>query len=190
MTLSPVDVKNLFAELNAQHADMQLVCHLGPTAFLAMDIFPEGQVLPLYGSMGMVLPVSLGLAIGSDSKIVAIEGDGGLLMNLGAVTTVASVSPSNMLCTILDNGSYNTTGGQPTGFSATEGIASILSASGFQNLMIASQDNITDALVWGLEPGLRAIICKTAPLIYPFRDRKVHPIDSLAAFATQMNLNL
>ncbi|MFW0179637.1 thiamine pyrophosphate-dependent enzyme [Rothia sp. P7208] len=188
MTQNPIDIKHLFTKLNAENAEMQLVCHLGPTAFLAMDVFPEGMVLPLYGSMGMVLPVSLGLAMGSNSKIIAIEGDGGLLMNLGAVATVASISPSNMLCIILDNGGYNTTGGQPTAFSATQGISNILSAAGFQNLMTASQDNIDDAITWGLKPGLRAIVCKTAPLIYPFRDRRVYPADSVVAFSRRQHL--
>ncbi|WP_353065986.1 thiamine pyrophosphate-dependent enzyme [Arcanobacterium hippocoleae] len=92
MNQKPIDIKYLFTKLNTHSTTLQVVCHLGPTAFLAMDLFPEGVVLPLYGSMGMVLPVSLGLALGSKCKIVAVEGDGSLLMNLGAVATVATAS--------------------------------------------------------------------------------------------------
>lgn len=84
--------------------------------------------------------------------------------------------------------SYNR--GQPSAFSGTKGIPEILEASGFDYVMTATEENICDALTWGLQPGLRALVCKTIPLNYPFRDRLISPTDTISAFAERYGSNL
>lgn len=69
----------------------------------------------MVGSMGCVSPLAFGLALTrTDKKVIAIDGDGSILMRLGAITTNGYYSPSNMLHLILDNNSYDSTGGQLT----------------------------------------------------------------------------
>jgi phosphonopyruvate decarboxylase len=46
--------------------------------------------------------------------VIVLDGDGALLMHLGTMVTVAAVSPPNLVHVVLDNGSYDSTGGQPT----------------------------------------------------------------------------
>jgi thiamine pyrophosphate-dependent acetolactate synthase large subunit-like protein len=66
-------------------------------------------------TMGGVIPLGLGLALAlPDREIVAIAGDGSLVMNLGALITVAAAGAANLSIVVLDNGVYEVTGGQAT----------------------------------------------------------------------------
>lgn len=59
--------------------------------------------------------VALGVALAHpERRVVLWDGDGGLLMNLGGLVTVAGASPKNLYHVVLDNGMYAMTGGQPT----------------------------------------------------------------------------
>ena len=66
----------------------------------------------MVGSMGCVSSLGLGLALTrKDKNIIAIDGDGSILMRLETLATNAYYSPSNMLHLIIDNNSYDSTGG-------------------------------------------------------------------------------
>ena len=78
------------------------------SANLSLDIH-EG------GVMGKASSVGLGLAMAcTDRKVIVIDGDGSLLMNLGSLITVSNKSPRNFYHFVLDNEIYAVTGGQPT----------------------------------------------------------------------------
>ena len=65
-------------------------------------------------SMGMVIPAALGIALSRPKdQVVAMEGDGGSLMNLGALVTAAIQSPKNLMIVIFNNDVYQSSGGQP-----------------------------------------------------------------------------
>jgi len=69
----------------------------------------------MLGSMGMGLPIALGLAYAiKKRKIVVLDGDGNLLMNMGSLSTVARLHPRNLVHIVLDNEAYESTGGQPS----------------------------------------------------------------------------
>ena len=69
---------------------------------------------PLSGSMGKASSLGLGLALAQPQrKIMVLDGDGSLLMNLGAIVTVGNKSPRNLYHFLFDNGVYAVTGGQP-----------------------------------------------------------------------------
>ena len=69
-------------------------------------------------SMGLVSSILLGLSLGLEStghrKIVGVEGDGGMLMNLNALASIGYLQPDNLLLIVLDNRQYASTGGQAT----------------------------------------------------------------------------
>ena len=74
----------------------------------------EGNFYML-GSMGLASSIGLGIVLASPSKrVIVLDGDGNLLMNLGSLTTVGSSQPNGMIHIILDNESYESTGGQPS----------------------------------------------------------------------------
>src|SRR5262249_3415694 len=57
----------------------------------------------------------LGLAIARpDVRVIVIDGDGSLLMNLGSLATIGLFQPPNLVLVVMDNGEYATTGGQRT----------------------------------------------------------------------------
>lgn len=66
-------------------------------------------------SMGQATSLGLGLALAQpDRRIIVLNGDGGMLMNLGSLVTVSSCAPANLVIVILDNRAYEITGAQPT----------------------------------------------------------------------------
>jgi phosphonopyruvate decarboxylase len=63
--------------------------------------------------MGCAAPVGLGLALSAPyRKIVVLDGDGALLMKLGALASVSSHAPTNLLHVVSNDGVYASTGGQ------------------------------------------------------------------------------
>ena len=103
-----------------------VVASLGHPAY---ELFAHGD-RPLnfytWGSMGLTSSIALGIAlVRPDRRVVALDGDGSLLMNLGSLATIAASAPANLVVIVLDNEQYGTTGGQPT---ATAGCADLEAA--------------------------------------------------------------
>ena len=74
----------------------------------------ERRDISLGGAMGQTTSAALGLALGlPDEKVVLFDAEGSLLMNLGALATIAGKKPANFYHFVLDNECYATTGGQP-----------------------------------------------------------------------------
>lgn len=70
----------------------------------------------MVGSMGSASAIGLGIAINQrDRPVVVLDGDGAALMRLGTMATIGAEAPRNLVHIILDNGTHDSTGGQPTG---------------------------------------------------------------------------
>jgi len=72
------------------------------------------QHLYQVGSMGGAAGMGLGAALNVTSPIVVFDGDGAALMKLGSMATIGAMAPENLIHVVLDNASYDSTGGQPT----------------------------------------------------------------------------
>lgn len=68
----------------------------------------------MFGSMGLVSSIGMGIALRSEKTVVAFDGDGSLLMNPNALLEIAKESPKNLIVIALDNGAYGSTGSQET----------------------------------------------------------------------------
>ncbi|MFZ2499968.1 MAG: sulfopyruvate decarboxylase subunit beta [Methanosarcina sp.] len=68
----------------------------------------------MFGSMGLVSSIGLGLALRSERTVIAFDGDGSLLMNPNALLEIAKEAPKNLIIIGLDNGAYGSTGSQET----------------------------------------------------------------------------
>lgn len=116
--------------------------------------------LHILDSMGLPPAIGLGLAMGlADSrfgKVVTIEGDGGLLMGFSSLSTIGHLKPEKMILVILDNGTYGSTGHQPTAAHTTD-FAAVATACG----MLAHDVNTVDSLKAALEEARTA----TAPVL-------------------------
>ena len=70
--------------------------------------------IPFVGCMGKASSFAFGLALAQPKrKVLVIDGDGSLLMNLGSLASVANKAPANFSPFLLQDGVYTTTGGQP-----------------------------------------------------------------------------
>src|ERR1700751_5713320 len=102
----------LVGKLKANEA---VVGGIGNTNF---DLWASGQRpenFYMLGSMGLAFPIALGVALAQPKRrVFALEGDGSLLMQLGCLSTIATLKPKNLTLVVMDNGIYQITGSQPT----------------------------------------------------------------------------
>ena len=94
------------------------------------------------GSMGHTSSIALGVAINKpDEKIWCIDGDGSVLMHMGAMAVVGSTNPKNLVHIVINNEAHETVGGMPTVANDMD-IVSIAKACGYS--YVASVDNFDD----------------------------------------------
>ncbi len=118
----------------------------------------------MLGSMGLAVPIALGVAIAQPQRrVVALEGDGSILMQLGSLATVANRRQSNLLIVILDNGSYQITGGQTTATGQGADIVAIARGAGLaQSAWAADETHYEEMVTQALaEPGPWLIAVRT-----------------------------
>jgi thiamine pyrophosphate-dependent acetolactate synthase large subunit-like protein len=102
----------------------------------------------MLGSMGLALPIALGVALAQPARrVVALEGDGSLLMQLGCLSTIAARRPRNLIVVVWDNGIYQITGGQATPAQAAgTDLVAIARASGIARAHWAADEAEFEAL--------------------------------------------
>ena len=116
-----------------QLTDEAVVTSLGNPSFDLSEVKDRPLNFYLWGAMGMAVSVGLGLAQAQPArKVVVIAGDGSLLMNVGALATVAAVSPRNLLCVVMDNGHYQLTGDQASATSQRTDLALMARGAGIE----------------------------------------------------------
>ena len=91
-----------------------IVAGIGNTNFDLHAAAPDRPLnFYMLGSMGLAVPIGLGLArVQPGRPVVVLEGDGSLLMSLGVLATVSAVAPANLTIVAWDNGVYAITGNQ------------------------------------------------------------------------------
>jgi len=120
-------------EVVAQEADTQgalVICNIGFPSRELYAVHDSPANFYMLGSMGMASSIGLGLALATERRVVALDGDGAVLMNLGTLATIADQAPKNYLLVILDNGCYGSTGCQPTCTCRKANLAKIAKGAG------------------------------------------------------------
>jgi phosphonopyruvate decarboxylase len=108
-----------------------LLATTGKTGRELYEIEDHPGNLYMVGSMGCVSSLGLGLALARpDKKVIAIDGDGALLMRMGSLATNGFYRPPNLLHVVLDNRCHDSTGGQDT-VSENVRFAAVASHSGY-----------------------------------------------------------
>lgn len=94
------------------------------------------NLLTLGGAMGAAVSIGLGVALSApDEQVAVITGDGELLMNVGALATVASMMPDNLTIICIDNGCHGETGGQPGHTSRRTDLALMADGAGMPSTL-------------------------------------------------------
>ena len=136
--------KRLVAQLKRQEA---VIGGIGNSNF---DLWMSGrrpQNFYMLGSMGLTIPIAFGVALAQPERhVVALEGDGSLLMMLGCLSTIAVQAPKNLTMVVWDNGMYQITGGQPTASGATTDLVAVARGCGLANSAWAADEEEFDRL--------------------------------------------
>ncbi|OGV14991.1 MAG: phosphonopyruvate decarboxylase [Stygiobacter sp. RIFOXYC2_FULL_38_25] len=136
--------------------DTALFATTGKTGRELYDIEDTGHNLYMVGSMGCIGSLGLGTALNAPSKnIIVIDGDGSLLMRSGSLATIAKFQPDNYLHILLDNNTYDSTGGQETVASNVD-FVSLAQSNGFNTSIYCHNLDELDSYIgeWKKKKGL------------------------------------
>ncbi len=99
------------------------------------------------GGMGHTASIALGVALGNpERRVLCLDGDGSLLMHMGAMAIIGDLKPANLVHVLLNNGAHESVGGQPT-VAGQMDFAAIATAVGYAvYFKAASLDEL--AAVW------------------------------------------
>jgi sulfopyruvate decarboxylase subunit beta len=98
----------------ARHITGEAVVATYSSAVDWVGVSPRPLNYTSIGAMGLDSSHGLGLALGRpDKRVVVLQGDGSLLMNLGSLVTIAAVAPKNLVHFVAHNETYEANGGHP-----------------------------------------------------------------------------
>jgi sulfopyruvate decarboxylase subunit beta len=128
--------------------DRIVVTIMGAVAAELYTLGHQPNFFYLEHAMGLASSMGLGIALAlPEQKVVVVDGDGSLLMNLGSLSTLARYRPGNLLHLVFDNESLLSVGGFPTATSCGTDLAGIARASGVPSVVEAdTPDDLTAAV--------------------------------------------
>ena len=141
----------------------------------------DGPHLYLGGAMGCGLAAALGVADRCpDRSVVAVIGDGDLLMGAGSLWSLVGLAPANLVVVVLDDGAYSITGGQPV--VAREALARVAEAlPGVDAALAATAGEVGEAVRSVGRPGL--VLARIDEPAWPGASPFVEPAVVRARFA-------
>jgi thiamine pyrophosphate-dependent acetolactate synthase large subunit-like protein len=152
-----------------------VVASLGHPAY---DLFATGDrdtYFYTWGSMGLASSIGLGLAMAQpERRVVVLDGDGSLLMNLGSLATIGWVKPKSLIIIVWDNELYGTTGGQDTATAHGADLEAAARALGIPGVAtVRTPEELREKLEWTRAEGPWVIVAKveeSAPTVKPPQD--------------------
>lgn len=149
---SRYDALQTLTQFMPKHA--AVVATTGKCGRELFTIADKDQHLYMVGAMGSASGVGLGIAVTQPGRpVVVLDGDGAALMRLGTLATIGQQRPSGLAHIILDNGTHDSTGGQPTGSEQIDFVGIAL-ACGYRR---AFRANTPTGLTKALEDALASI---------------------------------
>jgi phosphonopyruvate decarboxylase len=113
------------------------------TAFDWIGIRPHPLNYLSHGAMGLASSHGLGLALGRpDKKVIVLDGDGSLLMNIGTLVTTVEAAPRNFFHFVCENGTYEANGGHSIPGCGLVNFTGLARAAGYRNVHEFSDLNI------------------------------------------------
>jgi thiamine pyrophosphate-dependent acetolactate synthase large subunit-like protein len=137
--------KRLVGKLTNEEA---VIGGIGNTNFDLWAAERRPQNFYMLGSMGLAVPIALGVALAQPKRrVIALEGDGSLLMQLGCLATIATLNPANLIVVAMDNAVYQITGSQPTATAFKADLAVLARGAGIAQSGWATDEEDFDRLV-------------------------------------------
>ena len=141
--------------------DHLVVCNIGlPSQELHM-IDDQPTNFYMLGTMGLSSSIGLGVALAQDKTVISIDGDGSVLTNFGTLPTIANNVADNFILLIVDNGSYGSTGDQPTYAGKKTSLAAVAKACGCENVIECQDKDTGEVLQKAIDSKkMTIIVCK------------------------------
>ena len=157
------DALHCFNELSSN--EVALLATTGYTGRELYELEDQKNQLYMVGSMGCVSALGLGLALTQPQRpVIAIDGDGALLMRMGLMATNAYYHPPNLLHVLLDNSRHESTGGQATVSGNIDFVSLAASMQYQKSLYCHDLDELREQIQqWLKEPVLTFIHLRTGP---------------------------
>lgn len=138
---SPMPLQEALSALRGTRSDTDVVLSTMGTAreWLALGPLHPLDFVLVPSAMGHATSMGLGLALARpDRRVIVLNGDGSMLMNLGSLVSITAARPANLVLIVCDNEAYEVTGAQPTPGAASGRVggdrvdlAALARASGF-----------------------------------------------------------
>lgn len=138
--------------------DHLVVCNIGIPSQELHAIDDQPTNFYMLGTMGLASSIGLGLALAQPKPVIVIDGDGSVLTNLGTLPTIANNVADNYILMIIDNGSYGSTGDQPTYTGKKTSLAGMARAAGCENVVEVQDVDTPKALKAALEGGQMTVM--------------------------------
>ncbi len=145
-------------------SDTLVVCNIGlPSQEMhALDDQPSNFYM--LGTMGLASSIGLGLALAQKDKVIAIDGDGAVLTNLGTLSTIANNVANNFVLLIIDNGSYGSTGDQSSYAGKKTSLADVARGCGCESVIECRAEDAADTIRAALDSDrMTVVVCKCRP---------------------------
>ena len=135
-----------------------VICNIGlPSQELHM-IDDQPTNFYMLGTMGLSSSIGFGLALAQDKTVISIDGDGSILTNLGTLPTIANNAADNFILLIIDNGSYGSTGDQPTYAGGKTSLAAVAQACGCENVIECEAEETGKVLQQAIDDRKKTVI--------------------------------
>ena len=142
-------------------SDHLVVCNIGLPSQELHQLDDQPSNFYMLGTMGLSSSIGLGLALAQPQPVIAIDGDGSVLTNLGTLPTIANNVADNFILLIIDNGSYGSTGDQPTYAGKKTSLAAVASACGCENVIECQAEEAAATVQQALDSQrMTIIVCK------------------------------
>ncbi len=143
------------------------------------------NLFSMAGTMGAAVPMGLGIALSApERKVAVINGDGEMLMGIGALVTVATAAPANLVMVCLDNAMHGETGGQTGHTSRATDLEMIARGSGLERTMTIAEPGEIDAAAAFITdaPGPKFLLCRVLPTAPSAYKRNMDPAECRVRF--------
>ena len=185
-----LDRRDAVPALIGRHEDFLFVTGLAGTARDIAALTEDGaHIYTMAGAMGGACMIGLGLALARpDKRVLVATGDGEVLMNVGALATVAILNPANFSILIVDNGHYGETGWQKSHTSLGVDLEKIAIGSGIQRTRtVASEGELAGgARLLREGNGAAFVVLRVAPAEPPSYKRNFNPADCRNRFRSAL----
>lgn len=138
--------------------DTLVVCNIGAPSQELFALNDNENNFYMLGTMGLASSIGLGLALTQNKPVVSIDGDGSILTNMATLATMANNPPNNFVLLIIDNGSYGSTGDQPTYAGGKTSLTAVALACGCKNVVECTGADTADALKSAISAGEMTVI--------------------------------